>query len=117
MFIKYSIIGVGVLLTIITSIMSKNRISKFFIISLSILLVVLSCIDAYKSNKSDELNKSKIDSLITSNKDLSISVEKINQYLNVLDSIGIKRDTLRNLPIISPKFYNKIEYVKELNQY
>lgn len=49
--------------------------------------------------------------------DKLIQIDTLTNYIKRIEKIGIKRDTVSNQPIITSKFYNRIDRVENLNQY
>lgn len=109
----------------------KNKDKKFkgkTIISIIIGMAVL-IITVIKNNsdaEASELSNRRADTIQMNLKDLNIknaslfekmkTIDTLNLYLKRVDSIGVKRNETTNQPVITSKFYNKIERVETLNQ-
>jgi len=70
-----------------------------------------------RDDKKDQLQQGKIDALENSNKSISSSLDILTVYIKRVDSLGIKRDSINNQPIITKHFINYIGKVGTLNQY
>lgn len=106
----------------------KKNLWKIFITSLVGLAVLII---TFSKNSQDansvKLSDSRADSvriLIDTIKNSSVIIEgkvqkidTLQKYLRKLDSLGIKRDSINNLPIVTKNFTNNIRSVETLNQY
>jgi hypothetical protein len=92
-------------------------------IVIAIIVLPITC----KKNRTDSKNetdaKKSTDSLTNivsglrnSNADITKKLDENTIYLKRLDSIGIKRDSIRNQPIINKAIVNYIDRVNTLNQ-
>jgi hypothetical protein len=112
-FLGAAFIGIGTLL------IPEIRTKKKFWISALCLILFLCFLGFDKINRDDKKQSSfdsKIDSLTTTIVEIKSSSIKTQDYLQKLDSIGIKRDTVSNNPIITKNFINYIDKVEMMNQ-
>jgi hypothetical protein len=112
-FLGATFIGIGTLL--IPEIRTRK---KFWIPALC--LIIILCFLGFDKIKRDDKKQSsfdsKIDSLRTTIVEIKSSGIKTQDYLQKLDSFGIKRDTVSNNPIITKNFINYIDQIETMNQ-
>jgi glucan phosphoethanolaminetransferase (alkaline phosphatase superfamily) len=111
----------GVLFLLLgTILIPEIRQTKKYWITISILALIMLLLGFAKikrDNKKDSIYQSNTDSLKKKIENLDSSLKDANTYLHRLDSVGIKRDTAKNMPTVTKTFINNIEKVNTMNQY
>jgi hypothetical protein len=96
----------------------KNITTKTILaILIAITVLVVTIAKNKQDSKSADESKKKSeasDSVIAS---ISVKLDSSISYIIKVDSLGVKRDSVRNTPVVTKKFVNYINYVKELNQH
>lgn len=98
--------------------------AKSSLIIVGLLVMILSIIknnkdtikDTATKNEKDSLN-SKILIIQDGNKLISSKLDTANVYIKRLDSMGVKRDSIRNIPIITKYFINNIGHIEYMEQH
>lgn len=86
--------------------------------------MILSIIKNNKDTTKDTATKNEKDSLSSKiliiqdgNKLISSKLDTANVYIKRLDSMGVKRDSIRNIPIITKYFINNIGHIEYMEQH
>jgi hypothetical protein len=88
-------------------------------VAISVVTIMKNGADAASANiqtKNIDSLRDKIDDLHSLNIGANAKLVSIDLYLEKLESMGIKRDSIKNTPIITKQFINYIGSVGTLNQ-
>lgn len=108
---------IGAAVAVIAIIKMPKGLKNTLLILCAVFICVFTVWDNYDTEGEKNKLKGDINTLIEAAHRDSADNASTLVYLQRIDSIGIKRDTLSNKPIITKRFVNYIDHVGILNQY